>query len=129
MQANLAGIAVAMALVLGSGRSDAMTTANTQVECYVIDGGKLPENSDGANALCRAIRAAIGKQADKEKYRVRVVVLGPSRISVEVTSSSGRKLVQQKYGSMDRELSNSSFERIANGLAAEILSASKEGLR
>ena len=126
MHAKLVRIAVASALAFASGSACAMTAAGSQVECRVVDGGKLSKNSGGADALCRAIETAIGKQALKQNYNVEVLVLGPSRISVEVTSSSGRKLVEQKYGSMDRELTGSSFERFANGLAAEISSASKE---
>jgi len=125
MHEDLARIAVATALAFASGSACAMTAASPLVQCHVVDGGKLSKESGGPEALCRAIQAAVAGHEPKERYHVAVTVLGPSRISVQVSSDSGRKVAEQKYGSMDRELTNSSFERFAAGLAAEIFGSGK----
>ena len=126
MHAKLAMIAVTTLLATASGIAFGMTTTSPQIECSVADGGKLSKNSGGADALCRAIEAAISEMSSEGKFRVKVVVSGPNRISVEVRTSDGRTLVKQKYGSTDRELSNSSFQRFAKGLASEIYNTSNE---
>jgi hypothetical protein len=123
MHEGLARIAVATALAFASGSACAMTAADPRVQCHVINGGKLSKASGGSDALCHAVQSAIGKQVQAQKYSVEITVLGPSRISVQVTSGDGRKIVEQKYGSMDRELTGTSFERFANSLAAELVEA------
>ena len=115
-------VAAAM-LAFATGSASAVTAGKPSVECHVSGSAKLSEQSGGVGALCEAIDTALGKQAKARKFKVEITVLGPSRISAVVTSDTGRKLAEQKYGSMDRELIRSSFERFANGLAAEISKA------
>lgn len=124
MHEALVRIVVATTLACASGSACAMTSAaERKVECHVVNGAKLSEQSGGAGALCRAVETAIGKQAPVGKYKVEITVLGPSRISASVTSDNGRKVAEQAYGSMDRDLTESSFERFADGLASEIFKA------
>ena len=123
MHGALARIVAAMALAFASGSVSGMSAGKTTVECHVAGGAKLSEQSGGVGALCTAIETALGKQGMAQKLSVEITVLGPSRISALVTSDTGRKLAEQKYGSMDRELTRSSFERFANGLAAELSKA------
>ena len=126
MHASLFRIAVAAALACTSGNVRAMIAGSPQIECHVVNGGKLSKESGGEVALCRAIERAFGEKALTEKYFVEVTVLGSSRMSVQVQSERGQKIAEQKYGSMDRDLTNSSFKRFADGLAAEV---SKTGMK
>jgi hypothetical protein len=115
-------VAAAM-LAFATGSASAVTVGKSSVKCHVSGSAKLSEQSGGVGALCAAIEAALGEQVPAQNLSVEITVLGPSRISALVTSDTGRKLAEQKYGSMDRELTRSSFERFANGLAAEISKA------
>jgi len=124
MHEGLAGIAVATSLAFASGTACAMTAAAPQIHCHVVNGGKLSKGSGGQDALCSAVKAAIAEHSPMEPYNVEVAVLGPSRISAKVTLD-GKKVAEQNYGSMDRELTATSFKRFAAGLAAEIFDAGK----
>ena len=125
MHAGFTRLAVATSLAFASGTACAMTVSGSQVHCHVVNGGKLSKESGGADALCRAVRAAIDERSFTGHYNVEVTVLGPSRIAAKVTSDSGKAVAEQSYGSMDRELTASSFKRFAKGLAAAIFDTSR----
>ena len=121
MREGLARIAIAAALGCASGSACAMSAAEPQAEgCRVIGGEKLPAESGGADALCRAIQAAVSEQAPGQGYSVEVRVLGSSRLSAVVTTDDGRKLPEQNFGSMDKVLTSGSFERFATAIATEL---------
>lgn len=94
--------------------------------CLVIGGEKLPAESGGADALCRAITAAIADQAPNVGYSVEVQVLAQSRLSASVTTEDGREIAEQKFARMDRPLSASAFERFAQTIASELAKAGKD---
>ena len=87
--------------------------------CQVLDGDKLPAESGGAAALCEAIHRAVMKNAPNAKFTVEIKVLSSSRLAATVTSG-GRTLPEQKFATMDRELTRSSFERFAAAIAEQL---------
>ena len=121
MHGGLLRIVVGTSLACASGMACAMTAASDhRVQCNVTGGAKLRSVSGGASALCRAIEAAIGREAPGKSFSVDVRVLGPSRMSASVSTDKGRKVAEQSVSSMDRDLTSGSFERFARALAAEI---------
>lgn len=111
MAASLSGGACAMASPSGQSTS-----------CRVVDGDKLPDGSGGAAALCMAIERAAAARAPAVDFTVEVKVLSSSRLVATVTSG-GRTMPEQKFASMDRDLSRSSFERFAAALADQLAKA------
>lgn len=87
--------------------------------CRILDGDKLPGDSGGAAALCSAIERAAAAKAPGVAYTVEVKVLSPSRLAATLTSK-GRKLPEQNFAVMDRELNGGSFERFAAALADQL---------
>ena len=87
--------------------------------CRIVDGDKLPDNSGGAAALCSAIERAAAAKAPGVDYTVEVKVLSPSRLAATLTSG-GRKLPEQNFATMDRDLNGVSFERFAAALADQL---------
>jgi hypothetical protein len=87
--------------------------------CRVVDGGKLPAESGGANALCAAIERAASARAPGVAFTAEVRVVSSSRLAATLTRD-GRKLPEQNFASMDRELSSSSLERFAAALADQL---------
>ena len=103
-----------------SGGACAMESPNGHVaSCQVVDGDKLPAESGGQAALCDAIQRAVMSKAPNAKFTVEVKVLSSSRLAATLTSE-GRTLPDQKFASMDRELTRSSFERFAAAIADQI---------
>ena len=87
--------------------------------CQVVDAGKLPADSGGANALCAAIERAASAKAPGVAFTAEIRVLSSSRL-VATLIKDGRKLPEQNFASMDRDLSSSSFERFAAALADQL---------
>ncbi len=106
-----------------SGGACAMASPSGQSPpCRIVDGDKLPEGSGGAAALCSAIERAAAAKAPGVAYTVEVKVLSPSRLAATLTSD-GRKLPEQNFATMDRELNGVSFERFAAALADRLAKA------
>ena len=120
MRDRMAIIAVAAALACASGSACAMSPAERSASCRVIDGGKLPANSGGADALCEAVSAAVDAQAPGQGHNVEIRVLGSSRLAASVMSKDGRTIAEQSFASMDKELTAGSFTRFAAALAREL---------
>ena len=97
-----------------------MSSAEVQSpHCQVADAGKLPAESGGAAALCAAIERAVSEKAPGVQYRAEIQVISASRLSATLIRD-GRKLPEQKFASMDRDLTSSSFERFAAALADQL---------
>ena len=120
MRDRLARIAIAAALGCASGSACAMTAADQDARCQVINGEKLPADSGGAKALCEAVVTAIEAHAPGKGYRVEIQVQGPSRLAASITSKDGRKLAQQKMASSDKNLTKRSFGRFADAIVAQL---------
>jgi hypothetical protein len=102
------------------GAACAMNSPNSQSpHCRVIDGGKLPAASGGAAALCEAIEQAVSKRAPGTAFSAEVRVLSSSRLAAALIAN-GRKLPDQKFASMDHELTKGSFERFARTIAEQV---------
>ena len=102
------------------GSACAMNVPNSQSpHCRVIDGGKLPATSGGADALCQAIEQAVSERAPGLAFSAEVRVLSSSRLAATLIAN-GKALPDQKFASMDRELTKSSFERFARAIAEQV---------
>lgn len=100
-----------------------MSTQETnEPGCRVENAEKLPPESGGEQALCRAIRNAASVRG-VAGYSVEVRVLGPSTLAASIITAAGQRLPEQKYASSDRPLSSGSFERFARVLADQLAEA------
>ena len=116
ISASIALMTAASAL----GSACAMSSPNDQSpRCSVVDGGKLPAASGGASALCAAIERAVSERAPGVAFTAEVRVLSSSILAAALTRN-GTRLPEQKFASMDRELSSSSFERFAQAIAEHV---------
>lgn len=126
MREGLASLAIAVALSGATSSACAMNAPrDTTLGCSVVGGEQLPAESGGADALCKAIAAAVAERAPGLGYSVEVHVLPQSRLSASVMLKDGRKLADQKFASMDRPLSSGSFQRFAAAIAAEVAKAGR----
>ena len=90
------------------------------VECRIQGGDKLPADSGGADALCKAIKDEAAKQAPGGTFTVDVRVLGQSMLAATITTARGTRLPEQKMAISDRGLTRESLERFASVLAGEM---------
>jgi hypothetical protein len=90
--------------------------------CSVVDAGKLPPDSGGADALCAAVDRAMSVRAPGVTYSAEIRVLSASRLVATLTRE-GRTMPEQNFASMDRDLTTSSFERFAQALADQVAKA------
>jgi hypothetical protein len=105
------------------GNACAMSSSDNQVpNCRVVDGDKLPVESGGATALCAAIRSAAAERAPGITFTAEVRVLSSSRLAATLTKD-GRRLPEQNFASMDRELRRDSFDRFATAIADALANA------
>jgi hypothetical protein len=113
-------VALSLAAVVSmSEGACAMSSADRQARCNVVNGDKLPAESGGAAALCSAIESAAAKRAPGVGYSVEVKVQSSSRLAADLVRE-GHALPQQNYATMDRALTRQSFERLAAALADRI---------
>jgi hypothetical protein len=98
------------------------SSSGQSTPCRIVDGDKLPEDSGGAAALCTAIERAAAAKAPGVAYTVEVKVLSPSRLAAILTAD-GRRLPEQNFATMDRDLNGISFERFAAALADRLAEA------
>lgn len=121
MHAVMAAIAATAALA--GGNACAMSTGESKpANCRVIGGEKLPPESGGAGAICRAIKAAVSQRAPGLAYEVEVTVVQNSRLSASIMVG-GRKLADQNFARMDRPLTKEAFDRFAMTVAEELAKA------
>ncbi len=124
MRARLSSIAVAAALAGSAGAACAMSNAEPQpAGCRVRGGERLPVETGGPDALCKAIAEAAEAQAPGVGYDIEVTVLPLSRLSASVTLRDGRKLPEQSFARMDKPLSSGAFKRFASAIAGELAKA------
>ena len=124
MRDGLFSIVIAAGLGCASGSACAMSSAESDpATCRVVGGEKLPAESGGADALCKAIADAAAEQAPGMSYSVEVTVLPRSRLSASITTGDGRKLDELGFARMDKPLSSGAFKRFATSIAAELAKA------
>ena len=121
MRVRFTTAAIAAALVSATGSACAVSTSDGDpVSCTVVDGGKLPAGSGGAEAICGAIRQEAEAQAPGVSFSVEVRVLSPSQLAAIVTTAAGRRLPEMRLVTADREIAKSSLERFARSIIAQI---------
>lgn len=118
-----AGALASVAFVAASGPA---VSAPQSVPCRVVGGEKLPPESGGAPAICAAINQAISARAPAARYHADVRVLSKSSLAVNV-EVAGRKLEEQHFAVMDRNLNAGSIKRFAENLADLVVAAIKKG--
>jgi hypothetical protein len=124
MRKRLFPIAIAVALAGVSGSACAMSNGESRAEsCRVVGGEKLPVESGGSNALCKAIVDAVEEQAPGMRYQVEVTVLPRSRLTASIITGDGRRLPEQSFARMDKPLSSGAFKRFAAAIAGELAKA------
>lgn len=123
MTGTLSASILLVAGALFCGNACAMSASGSPTpHCQVIDGAKLPVESGGAAALCAAIEQAVAKRAPGADFAAEVRALSASRLTASVTIG-GRKLPEQNFARMDRDLDRAAFERFAAALADEVAKA------
>jgi hypothetical protein len=93
--------------------------------CRVVDSEKLPPEAGGATAICASIEQAVASRAPNVRYSAEVRVISKSslRVNAEV---DGRKLEEQHFSVMDRNLNPTAIKHFAEGLADQIAAAAKK---
>jgi hypothetical protein len=119
---NPAPVLLVMAASFLGGACAMASPSGQSTPCRIVDGDKLPDGSGGAAALCTAIERAAAAKAPGVAYTVEVKVLSPSRLAAILTAD-GRRLPEQNFATMDRDLNGVSFERFAAALADRLAEA------
>ncbi|HJQ17638.1 MAG TPA: hypothetical protein VJ859_11640 [Allosphingosinicella sp.] len=119
-------IVIAFAGLALAGENACAMTARGQAKphCRVVGGEKLPAASGGSDALCAAIEQAASARVPGVTYSVEVRVLSSSMLSVGLTTADGRPLPEQNFAITDRDMTETSFRRFAETIAAELGKAS-----
>jgi len=121
MRNGVARIFVLLLAVCMPANANAMSTNR---HCRVVAGEKMLAASGGVSALCAEIERAIAAAAPKTRYAVDVRALSASRLAALLTVN-GRKLPEQHFAVMDRELDAASIREFAESLAEEVAIAAK----
>lgn len=100
-----------------------MSSTMPPVDCRVVGDAKLPGETGGADALCRAIRDAAAEAAPGRRFAVEVTVLGRSALTAKVTTAAGVSLPEQKMAISDRGLTRGSIDRFARAVAGQVAQA------
>lgn len=95
-----------------------------QARCSVTGSEKLPAEVGGADAICTAIERALAAKAPDIHYVVEVRVRSASMLAATLIAG-GRKLPDQNFAVMDRNLNRESIERFAQAIADALTKASK----
>jgi hypothetical protein len=126
MRGRFATLVFLFAAALSSASAPAMSAAAHKPigRCTVIGGEKLPAASGGTSAICAEVERAIAGLAPTARYSAEVRVLSSSRLAATLVVN-GRKLPEQRFAIMDRELNAGAVHRFAQSLAAEVARAAK----
>jgi hypothetical protein len=118
-----AGTLMSAACAAGAATMSA-THENGPPSCRVVGAEKLPKDSGGAASICSAIERAIAAAAPKVRYTAEVRVISRSALAVNV-EVDGRKLAEQHFAVMDRNLNPGSIKRFAEAVGAEVAKAAE----
>ena len=118
--------AFALAVAASATGACAMSTPESgqQGHCTVIGAEKLPAEVGGANALCAALERAVSAKVPGLHYSAELRVASPSVLIANIVVN-GRKLPEQRFGVMDRNLNSGSIHRFAETLANLLAQSSK----
>jgi hypothetical protein len=101
-----------------------MSAPAHEPQCTVNGAEKLPAEVGGANALCGALERAVAAKVPGLRYSAELRVASPSALIANLTVN-GRKLPEQRFGVMDRNLNPGSIQRFAQSLATLLAEAAK----
>ena len=120
---RFAATMLAAAAVAAAMNARAMTAASPgDFKCTVVDGQKLPAEAGSSDAFCSALRAAIVKEAPNSQVTVEVRVLTPFMLAATVVVD-GKKLSEEKFAVMDRNLNPRSMGHFAQSIASKVAQA------
>jgi hypothetical protein len=105
--------------------SAAAVSAPAAAHCRVLNGEKLPADSGGASAICSGIEQAVAAKAPQVAYKAEVRVLSKSGLAVSL-EVGGRKLEEQHFGIMDRNINPGFIKRVAEAVADQVAEAAKK---
>jgi hypothetical protein len=128
MRGKLCQAVAAIAIAASAQAACAMSTPSAAAaECTVTGGDKLPVESGGADALCAAIKKAVGARIPGVGFAAKVNVVSDWKMGATITTADGRHLPEQKHVVMDAKLNRTSFERFANALAEKVAGLPRPG--
>ena len=117
-----AGIIASATLVAAS--TAAMSAGDTG-PCRVVNGEKLPKDSGGSAAICSEIEHAAAVKAANVPYKAQVRVLSKTALAVDL-EVNGRKLDEQHFAIVDRNINPTFIKRVAEAIAEQIATAPKK---
>lgn len=124
MRGNLAVLLVLAASVVPASACAMSAAEESQARCRVVGADKLPAKAGGADAICAAVERAVASRAPGVRFTADVKVVSSSMLAANLVVN-GRALPEQKFAVMDRELGQSSINRFASSLAAEVAKAAR----
>jgi hypothetical protein len=92
--------------------------------CTVTGPAKFAQGAGGTDALCRAVAAALAKEAPGA-HRVEVRLLSASRMAASVRLADGRTLPELHFGVSDATIGAGAVGRFAQDIANQISSTLK----
>jgi hypothetical protein len=115
---------LALAATVVAASTCAMSAPHPQPHgpCRVIGGDKLPAESGGAAALCATVEHAVAARAPTVRYSAEIRVVSKSALAANLVAH-GRKLPEQNFSIVDRNLNPGSIQRFAETLAELIAKA------
>lgn len=122
MWSRIFAAVLALAVNLPAGAS-AVSAAPAR-PCRVVNGGKLPADSGGADAICSAVETAISARAPHVRYSAEIRVLSKSGLAATIVAD-GQKLPEQKFSVSDRNLNPLSIKHFADALAEQVAKFAK----
>lgn len=98
-------------------------TPNARGACVILGAAELPRAISG-DSICSAIERAVVARDPSLRYTADVRVAKASMLSAALTVN-GRKLPDQKFAVMDKQLDQSAVERFAEAVAEALERAAK----
>lgn len=117
-------LATSLALGLSMAPAGACAMTRSTPNCEVIGGDKLPPETGGPSALCKAFEEAMRLAAPGLPYTAEFTVLSKSGMKASVVSD-GRKIADRQISVMDRDLNPRSIENFVKALAADAIKAAR----
>jgi hypothetical protein len=117
-------VVMALSVASASGSACAMKSSSSEPpRCRVVGGDKLPAGAGGEQAVCAAIEGAVAAEAPGSAANIEVRVISASSLAATIRTADGRTLPEQRMATMDRSLTESSIQRFARAIAAEVAKA------
>src|SRR3954452_12978773 len=112
--------------VLAAASAPAMSAPKDLGTCRVLQAEKLPAGTGGAEGICSAVQRAITARAPLVRYSAEVRILSKSALAVNI-KVEGRKMPEQHYAVMDRNLNSNSIRHFAEAIGDEVAKVASKG--